>query len=108
MRASKKGDCDDSFWEHSRDTKNLKQANSPAANMVSLLQTLSNLRIQLRQACHLAETQKRAAIESELKGDAFRALELMSETHETVVRIRGLEQRVEEVKKDIVRTQAEK
>lgn len=56
----------------------------------------------------MAETLKHAAIDAELKGDPFKALELMSETHTVVVKIRGLEQRIEEVKKDIVKTQAAK
>lgn len=52
------------------------------------------------------DTLKNAALEAELGGDSFKALELMSETHATIVKIRGLEARIEDVKRAVVKTQA--
>ena len=69
--------------------------------MIDLLHNLSSLRIQLRQACALAETLKSQAIDSESRGDPFKALELMSETHSKLVDIRSLEERIEGVKNTI-------
>jgi hypothetical protein len=73
--------------------------------MVDLLHNLSSLRIQLRQACALADTLKQSAIEHESRGDPFKALELMSETHGKIVEIRGLEERIEGVKNTIKQRQ---
>jgi hypothetical protein len=74
--------------------------------MVDLLHNLSSLRIQLRQACALTETLKSQAIDCETRGDPFKALELMSETHNKIVEIRSLEGRIEAVKRTIQDRQA--
>ena len=95
----------ESFWENSKDKKKQK---STASQMVDFLHSLSSLRIQLQQACALSETLKQAAVDAEYDGNAMKALELMSETHTQVLKIRGLEQRIEEVKRAIVKKQAEK
>jgi TolA-binding protein len=76
--------------------------------MVDLLHNLSSLRIQLRQACGVAETLKQQALESEARGDPFKALELMSDTHNRIVEIRSLEERIEGVKQTIVQRQQQK
>ena len=55
----------------------------------------------MRQACAVAETLKQQALEAEARGDPFKALELMSETHNRIVEIRGLEERVEGVQQTI-------
>jgi hypothetical protein len=75
--------------------------------MVDMLHNLSSLRIQLRQASALADTLKHNAIQAELRGDAFKALELMSETHQQVLKMRSLEERINEAKNGIKKLQNE-
>ena len=93
---------DETFWENSKQ----QNKKGPASiQMVDLLHNLSSLRLSLRQACLLSETLKSAAITAEVKGESMRALELLSETHTAVLKIRATEQRIDEVKLTIMKKQ---
>lgn len=94
---------DDDFWEDSKASSGVGRG--AAHELVDLLHNLSSLRIQLRQACAMAETVKQSALEAESRGDPFKALELMSECHQKLVEIRSLEGRIEAVKKTIMQRQ---
>jgi hypothetical protein len=76
--------------------------------MIVHLKELSSLRLALNQQTKLADTIHGRAIDAELQGEPFKALELLSETHHAMLKVKELEESVAEKKSQICKLQAQR
>jgi len=76
--------------------------------MIVHLKELSSLRLALNQQTKLADTIHGRAIDAELQGEHSKALELLSETHHAMLKLKQLEDAVGEKKAQICQLQAQR